>query len=192
MKGLSIFQRKGLFWLGVSALLIWHGPLSAAENVSAPELAEDAGRLEHLGERYRAAGDAAGLATVEKKLAGMKADRPSALLALGRLLRHEEKDAEAAQVLEQALALKPEDSETERELGPVYSNLGQYEKAARVMNDALRQRPQDYGMTVDLARCYARMGRRNARGCPQHVLAKGSGQRGLGKGVCSCILTFMR
>ena len=159
MKGLSIFQRKGLFWLGVSALLIWHGPLSAADNASAPELAEDAARLADLGERYLAAGDAAGLAAVEKKLAGMKADRPSALLVLGRLLHHEEKDAEAAQVLEQALALKPEDPETERELGPVYSNLGQYEKAARVMNDALRQRPQDYGMTVDLARCYARMGR---------------------------------
>ncbi len=152
MKGPSNYQRKGLFWLGVSALLIWHGPLSGAENVPVPELAKDAGRLEQLG-------DAVGLAAVEKKLAGMKADRPRALLALGKLLHDEGKDAPAAEALEQALALQPDAFEVERELGWVYNALGQNEKAALLMKKALKQRPQEYELTVELAKCYVRMGR---------------------------------
>jgi len=140
-------------------LLIWSGAATAAESAPAPELAESVGRLAELGMRYRWEGNAAGLAAVEKKLADMKTDRPAALLALGRLLHAEEKDTESASVLEQALALKPEDFEVESELGPVYSELGQYEKAALIMENVLKHRPQKYGLTIVLAKCYARMGR---------------------------------
>jgi len=139
--------------------MIWHGPATAVENSPAPGLAEDVGRLEQLGGRYRAAGDAAGLAAVEKKLADVKTDRPAALVTLGRLLHYEGKDAEAAAALEQALALRPNDFDIERELGPVYNTLGQYEKAALLMEKALKQRPQEYRLRVELATCYRRMGR---------------------------------
>ena len=87
MKAISGLRGRGgkaWFWLGASVLLVcWH-PLSAAENMPAPVLAEDTVlRLAEQGERYRATGDAAGLAAVEEKLAGVEADRPAALLALG-------------------------------------------------------------------------------------------------------------
>ena len=144
---------------GASALLVFCRPLSAAGNAPVPEMADDVGRLAEQGEQYRAAGDAAGLAAVEKKLADMKADRPAALLALGRLLNSDEEFAEAAQVLEQALALNPDFFEAEKELGSVYSDLGNDAKAALIMEKALQQQPQEYGLTVALAKCYARMGR---------------------------------
>ncbi len=158
MKGPLNFQRKGLFWFGVSALLIWHGPLSVADNAPAPELAEDAGRLAEQAERYRVAGDTVALDATEKKLAGMKTDRPAALLALAWLLNAEGKNAEAEQALWQALA-DPEFFGSTCELRPVSYGLGQYEKAALIMEKALKQRPQDYFLTVALAKCYVRMGR---------------------------------
>ncbi len=111
-------------------------------------MAENVDRLSELGERYLVAGDAAGLAAVKKKLAEMKTDRPAALLALGRLLHSEEKDADAAVTLEEALALRPNDFDTERELGAVYNAVGQYEKASFIMKKALKQRPQGDGLTL--------------------------------------------
>jgi len=144
---------------GASALLVLCRPLSAAGNVPVPEMTDDVGRLAEQGERCRAAGDAAGLAAVEKKLADIKTDRPAALLALGRLLNSDEEFAEAAQVLEQALALKPDCFEAEKELGSIYEDLGNDAKAALIMEKALQQQPQEYGLTVALAKCYARMGR---------------------------------
>ncbi len=159
MKAHLYLRLKALIWFGAPTLLSCCLPLSAAENVSAPELIEDAGRLEQLGERYRAAGDAAGLAAVEKKLAGMKINRPAALLALGALLNSEGRYAERVSILEEALALKPGDFKAQLDLGVAYREQGQYEKAALLMEKAIKQRPQEYVLTIDLAKCYMRMGR---------------------------------
>ena len=155
----AILRPKAVFWLGASAFLILHDPAWAVENAPEPDRVEDLGRLAELGERSLAAGDMAGLTAVEKKLAGMKADRPAALLALGRLLSSAEEYAEAAQALEQALALKPDWFEAEKELGPAYRELRKYEKAALIMEKALKQRPREYWLTIELGRCYVRMGR---------------------------------
>lgn len=151
--------RLALLCPGILALMVLRGLTWAATDGPAPDPTQEVRRLAELGERYRAAGDAAGLAAVEKDLAGMKAGRPAALTALGRLLHADEKDAEAAGVLEQVLALQPDDYEAEKELGEVYSELGQYEKAARFMEKALARKPQDYWLAMGLAKCYRLMGR---------------------------------
>ena len=95
------------------------GPEAATACQQALGLADDAESLRRMGEHFRSVGDAAGLAEVEKKLAGLKTDRPAALLVLGGLLRSEGKNAEASVALEQALALKPDDPEVERALADI-------------------------------------------------------------------------
>ncbi len=151
--------RKALAWAAASALLVVGCLLSAAESGFASQPAEDIGALAQLGERYRAAGDAAGLAIVEKKLAGVKTGKHEALLALGRLLHSEGREEEAASVLERTLALKQDSVIARIELGSVYSAQGRFEKAARVLEQALKKKTRDYGIAVDLGKCYQRLGR---------------------------------
>ena len=133
-------------------------PQAAAALQQALALADEPYHLERLGKRFRAAGDAAGLAAVENKLAGLKIDRPAALLALGCLLQSEKKYAEAAVALEHSLTLQPDDFWAQSQLGRAYRALGQYEQAARLMEAALRQRPADDVLAGELGDCYLRMG----------------------------------
>ena len=104
------------------------GPGAAAARRQALGLVDDA--LVRLGKFYRAAGDAAGLAEVEKKLAGLKAERPAALAVQGLLFRSEGKNAEAMTALEEAWALNPKEAGVAGELGGIYLYQGEaYRKA---------------------------------------------------------------
>jgi len=134
------------------------GPEAAAACQQALRLADDAESLGKLGKLFQAAGDATGLAAVKNKLAGLKAERLAALLALGDLSRSEGKNAEAAVALEQALALKPDDPKVERALAYIYIDLSQYEKASAVLQKAFKQMPQDGKLAVVLGRTYSALG----------------------------------
>ena len=134
------------------------GPEAATACQQALGLADDAESLRRMGEHFRSVGDAAGLAEVEKKLAGLKTDRPAALLVLGGLLRSEGKNAEASVALEQALALKPDDPEVERALADIYIDQSQYEKAAAILQKAFKQMPQDYKLAIGLGHTYSALG----------------------------------
>jgi len=121
--------RLALFWFGALALFAFPGLASSAEGGPAPVPADEVSRLEELGERYYAAGDAAKLAAVKNDLAGLQTERRAALLALGRLLHAEGKDAEAADVLDNALKQSPEDYAFAMELGKFYLRIGRSDRA---------------------------------------------------------------
>lgn len=131
----------------------------AAEGGTAPGLTNEASRLEGLGEHYRASGDAAGLATVERKLAGLKTDRRDATLALGRLLRAEGRDAEAADVLEQALKQSPKDYEFAMELGKCCLRMGQLDRAKAAFAQAKRIKGREFQAYLEQGYAYMYAGK---------------------------------
>ncbi len=136
-------------------------PGAAAARRQALGLVDDAESLGRLGDLCRAAGNAAGLAEVEKKLAGLKADRPAALEVLAGLFRSEGKNAEALTALEEAWALKPEEAGVVSALGMAYHDQGQYEKAVPMLRKALNREPQIIQLAITLGKSYSGLGRWN-------------------------------
>jgi tetratricopeptide (TPR) repeat protein len=133
--------------------------LAEAEKSLGPEAPEIGHILARLTRYDRSVEDFSQFPEREKRLSAMKSKDFEAWLALGMILREEEKAPEAEKALEKALALKPDDGEAENELVRAYEAGGQLEDEVVVLKTLIKNRPGDYSPYSQLARTYARLGR---------------------------------
>jgi tetratricopeptide (TPR) repeat protein len=87
------------------------------------------------------------------------ADRAEYLGQYARLLVQVRRDAEALQVADRAVALKPVDALTLDTIGCVYSRLGAHERAAPLFAAAVAQQPDHVQMRYNLASSLGFLGR---------------------------------
>jgi tetratricopeptide (TPR) repeat protein len=145
--------------------------LREAEKNLGPEAPEVIHILSRLVQYHQNGGDGAALALLEKRLAGIETKNAEAWRSLGRILRGRRGFSEAEDALRRAMDLKPDDPDTEQQLGLLYSHRGKYEKAAELLQKSLDGHPeQSYVTYVELARCYRRLGREAAA---REVIARG-------------------
>ena len=135
------------------------GVLADAEKSLGPEDSEINGILSRLSRIYEAAEDVSHVSEMEKRLSSIKSKDFAVWLALGAARRFQERFLEAQDALKKALALKPDDSQAQRELAMVDHALGRDDEAVKFFERAIRQGPRDYDLYMQLARSDMRLGR---------------------------------
>ncbi|MFI5347952.1 MAG: hypothetical protein ACHQ2Z_00280 [Elusimicrobiota bacterium] len=120
----------------------------------------DLGRaLLRLGRIYGTAGYMAPLPKIERLLSAIESKDFETRLALGVVLRAEEKYAEAEAALKNAAALHPDDPQVADELIRVYDDTGRFGEEVRLLRLGIERKPKEYDLYSRLAHAYIRLGR---------------------------------
>jgi tetratricopeptide (TPR) repeat protein len=122
----------------------------------APEIGRILARLARL---YRKTGDGSRLPGIEARLAALKSKDFEGWLALGMILREEDKLADAEKALKTALALRPDDPDAENELSRDYDEAGRFEEEVPLLKKLVAGAPDDYLLYRRLARVDENLGR---------------------------------
>ena len=149
-------SRKGK---SAESLTAAEGALADADKRFRPDNRDVVHILALLSRLYASAKDSPRIPEMEIRLSAITSKNSEVWLALGRLLRYEEKSRAAEDTLMKALALKPDDPEAEDELIQVYEDQGRFEKELPLLKNILDKNPQAPSIYSRLANVYTRLGR---------------------------------
>ncbi|MFI5347958.1 MAG: tetratricopeptide repeat protein [Elusimicrobiota bacterium] len=134
------------------------GVLKNLEAARGPDAPETGRVLAFLTRIYLTSGDVAKFPEMEARLSAVKSKGFEAWLALGGVLREEEKYRDAEDAIEKALAYKPDDVGAKYHLALLYEDMGRFDEEIVALKGMIARQPSRFAL-AKLAQTYTRLGR---------------------------------